>query len=138
MTKPFHLAIPVNDLQAAEHFYGGVLACEKGRSDSHWIDWNFFGHQLVTHLVKEMPKALPSNKVDAKAVPVPHFGVVLNEQDWREVINKVKANNIEFQLPPYIRFAGKAGEQGTFFVFDPAGNALEFKYFNDLTQVFAQ
>ena len=137
MLSPFHLAIPVNDLDAAGHFYGHVLGCGRGRSDAHWIDWNFFGHQLVTHLVETMPGAIDPNEVDSKSVPVPHFGVVLNEQTWLEVINKIVAHNIKFEIAPYIRFKGKAGEQGTFFLFDPAGNALEFKYFNDLEQVFA-
>jgi hypothetical protein len=135
--NPFHLAIPVNNLSKAEHFYGHVLGCQRGRSDSHWIDWNFYGHQLVTHLVSTMPTAAPCNDVDSKAVPVPHFGVVLDEQSWLLLIEKIRANNIAFQIDPYIRFKGKIGEQGTFFLFDPAGNALEFKYFDDLTQVFA-
>lgn len=137
MLRPFHLAIPVDSLDDADHFYGGVLGCEKGRSDDHWIDWNFFGHQLVTHLVDKMPPKMPSNEVDQKAVPVPHFGIVLDEQNWRLVIDKIEANNIEFQIAPYVRFKGKSGEQGTFFLFDPAGNALEFKYFDDLEQVFS-
>jgi extradiol dioxygenase family protein len=137
MLTPFHLAIPVNNLVAATKFYGNVLGCEQGRSDSHWIDWNFFGHQLVTHLVELMPKPIMPNEVDSKAVPVPHFGVVLQEQQWLETAEKIKANGISFVIDPYIRFKGKTGEQGTFFLYDPAGNALEFKYFNDMTQVFA-
>ncbi|GAB56819.1 probable dioxygenase [Glaciecola punicea ACAM 611] len=137
MTFPFHLAIPVNNLNDAAHFYGQVLACEQGRSDKHWIDWNFFGHQLVTHLVDTMPKCVAPNEVDNKSVPVPHFGVLVDEEVWLQVIDKIRAHNIPFQLEPYIRFKGKTGEQGTFFLFDPAGNALEFKYFNDPTQIFA-
>ncbi len=137
MLTPFHLAIPVSNLTLAEQFYGDILGCEKGRSDTQWIDWNFFGHQLVTHLVDIMPTSVTPNEVDHKAVPVPHFGVVLSEHDWKETARKFTQNNVEFQIAPYIRFEGKAGEQGTFFVFDPAGNALEFKYFHDLTQVFA-
>lgn len=137
MLTPFHLAIPVNDLTAASHFYGKVLRCEQGRSDSHWIDWNFFGHQLVTHLVESMPKSIMPNEVDSKAVPVPHFGVVLQMQQWVETVDKIKAHDITFVIDPYVRFKGKTGEQGTFFLYDPAGNALEFKYFNDMTQVFA-
>jgi extradiol dioxygenase family protein len=137
MLNPFHLAIPVSDLKTAEHFYGSVLACEKGRSDASWIDWNFFGHQLVTHLVEKMPNAVPRNSVDSKDVPVPHFGVVLNKENWRRVISLLETNNIQFELAPYIRFEGKTGEQGTVFIFDPAGTALEFKYFNDFSQVFA-
>lgn len=137
MLTPFHLAIPVNNLAEASQFYSEVLACEQGRSDSHWIDWNFFGHQLVTHLVETMPESIMPNEVDSKAVPVPHFGVVLQEQQWRETADKIKAHDIAFVIEPYIRFKGKTGEQGTFFLYDPAGNALEFKYFNDMTQVFA-
>ncbi|MFT6268345.1 MAG: extradiol dioxygenase family protein [Alphaproteobacteria bacterium] len=137
MLTPFHLAIPVNNLEDAAHFYGHVLGCQQGRCDTHWIDWNFFGHQLVTHLVDVMPNAIQPNQVDSKSVPVPHFGVILNEQSWLQVIASIKANNIEFQIDPYIRFKGKTGEQGTFFLFDTAGNALEFKYFNDHTQIFA-
>jgi hypothetical protein len=137
MISPFHLAIAVDDLAAAAHFYGNVLACQKGRSDVHWIDWNFFGHQLVTHLVETMPVALRPNEVDSKSVPVPHFGVVLQKEEWLATIDKIKANGIAFEIEPYVRFKGKVGEQGTFFLFDPAGNALEFKYFNDMTQVFA-
>jgi extradiol dioxygenase family protein len=134
---PFHLAIPVNNLVEATHFYGYVLGCKKGRSDKHWIDWNFFGHQLVTHLVDVMPHAIHPNQVDNKSVPVPHFGLVLNESSWLQVIDNIKAHKIAFQLDPYIRFKGETGEQGTFFLFDPAGNALEFKYFHDMTQIFA-
>jgi extradiol dioxygenase family protein len=137
MLTPFHLAIPVNNLAAAAKFYGDVLGCEQGRNDSHWIDWNFFGHQLVTHLVELMPKSIMPNEVDNKAVPVPHFGVVLHEQQWLETADKIKQNGIAFVIEPYIRFKGKTGEQGTFFLYDPAGNALEFKYFSDMTQVFA-
>lgn len=137
MSYPFHLAMPVDNLHAAEHFYGQVLGCERGRSDSQWIDWNFFGHQLVTHLVDAMPTRVSPNEVDSKSVPVPHFGAVLDEAAWLAVIDKIKAHDIPFELEPYIRFKGKTGEQGTFFLFDPAGNALEFKYFNDLSQVFA-
>ena len=137
MLSPFHLAIPVNNLAAAAQFYGVVLGCEQGRSDSHWIDWNFFGHQLVTHLVEMMPESIMPNEVDSKAVPVPHFGAVLQEQHWLETADKIKAHGIAFVIEPYIRFKGKTGEQGTFFLYDPAGNALEFKYFNDMTQVFA-
>ena len=138
MLRPFHLAIPVDDLQKANTFYGDVLGCERGRSDVHWIDWNFFGHQLVTHLVEQMPTQILPNEVDKKSVPVPHFGLVLSKQDWEKVANQFRQHKVEFQIEPYIRFKGKAGEQGTFFVFDPAKNALEFKYFDDLNQVFAK
>ena len=135
--RPFHLAIPVTDLKKAEHFYGQIMGCKIGRTSSHWIDWNFYGHQLVTHLVDKMPESIKPNEVDSKAVPVPHFGVVLEEPTWKKLAETIAQNNIEFEIEPYIRFAGKAGEQGTFFVYDPSGNALEFKYFSDLSQLFA-
>lgn len=138
MLRPFHLAIPVNDLAAAEHFYGQVLGCQQGRSSEHWIDWNFYGHQLVTHLVNAMPTAPSCNEVDSKAVPVPHFGVVLTMDDWRILADNVKDAGIAFVIEPYIRFAGEPGEQATMFFHDPAGNALEFKAFNDLSSLFAK
>lgn len=136
MLKPFHLAIPVIDIAATDAFYGGILKCEKGRSAPQWIDWNFFGHQLVTHLVNDMPNSIKPNEVDTKAVPVPHFGVVLDEKSWLETAENLRNDEVEFVIEPYIRFKGKTGEQGTFFVYDPSGNALEFKYFNDLDMLF--
>ncbi|MFQ3248760.1 VOC family protein [Glaciecola sp.] len=138
MPAPFHLAIPVTNLADAEGFYGGLMKCEKGRSSEQWIDWNFFGHQLVTHLVAEMPKLPGPNDVDSKAVPVPHFGVVLNMADWRALADNLISSKQRFVIEPYIRFEGKVGEQGTFFLLDPAGNALEFKAFADETQLFAK
>lgn len=137
MLTPFHLAIPVDCLEKAEHFYGRVLGCKQGRRDDHWIDWNFFGHQLVTHKVDKMPTSVSPNEVDNKSVPVPHFGVVLNQDDWQQCVQTIKAHKIEFEIAPYVRFKGKKGEQGTFFLFDPSGNALEFKYFEDFSQIFA-
>lgn len=137
MPRPFHLAIPVSDLAAAEAFYGGVLGCEKGRSDSHWIDWNFYGHQLVTHQVAAMPSAAQYNQVDAHAVPVPHFGVVLDMESWQTLATKLEAANTEFIIAPYVRFKGQPGEQATLFFLDPCGNALEFKAFASLDQLFA-
>ena len=135
--SPFHLAIPVNDLDKAEAFYGLLLGCEKGRSSDHWIDWNFYGHQLVTHLVDASTPAKPCNEVDNKAVPVPHFGVVLLWDDWQRLADKLKAANQHFVIEPYIRFEGQVGEQATMFFYDPAGNALEFKAFKDPQQLFA-
>lgn len=135
--RPFHLAIPVTDLKSAEYFYGTIIGCKMGRSDSHWIDWDFFGHQLVTHLVDDMPKAIRPNEVDCKSVPVPHFGLVLDEGDWSKLANKLSEYNVPFEISPYTRFKGLPGEQGTFFIFDPSGNALEFKYFSDLAQLFS-
>lgn len=134
---PFHLAIPVTDLQKARAFYGELLGCEQGRSSEQWIDWNFFGHQLVTHLVANMPSAPDHNAVDSKAVPVPHFGVVLEWHTWQALADKLVAEQIEFIIEPYIRFKGQTGEQATLFFLDPCGNALEFKAFKDIGQLFA-
>lgn len=134
---PFHLAIPVNSLEQARTFYGDLLCCQQGRSSSHWIDWNFFGHQLVTHVVTQMPSQPEYNEVDAHAVPVPHFGVVLSWHDWQQLAAKLQAHNIAFIIEPYIRFKGQVGEQATMFFLDPAGNALEFKAFKDIRQLFA-
>lgn len=134
---PFHLAIPVTDLSQAEGFYGLLLGCEKGRSDQHWIDWNFFGHQLVTHEVAEMPSQPGCNEVDSKSVPLPHFGVVLTWDDWHHLSDKLRNAKVEFVIEPYIRFEGQVGEQATMFLHDPCGNALEFKAFKDINQLFA-
>ncbi len=137
--QPFHLAIPVNDLEKAREFYGNFLGFEEGRSSENWIDWNFFGHQLVTHL-KEDSQSKPAaiNSVDNHDVPVPHFGVVLDWNQWHEFADKLKDNNIKFVIEPYIRFKGKIGEQATMFFLDPSGNALEFKSFQDISQLFAK
>ena len=137
MPQPFHLAIPVDDLKTAEAFYGELLGCERGRSDSRWIDWNFYGHQLVTHCVDTMPSAPQQNAVDSHAVPVPHFGVVLDMADWQALAEKLQAVGTEFVIEPYVRFKGQPGEQATMFLHDPAGNALEFKAFKSLEQLFA-
>jgi uncharacterized protein len=137
--RPFHIAFPVDDLAAARHFYGTVLNCPEGRSADHWIDFNLFGHQIVAHY---KPKAAASvehsNPVDGHDVPVPHFGVVLEKQQWKELAERVKAANVEFIIEPYTRFEGQVGEQSTMFFLDPAGNALEFKAFEDLSQLFAK
>lgn len=137
MPQPFHLAIPVDNLDAAETFYGKVMGCEKGRSDTRWIDWNFFGHQLVTHCVDSMPPAPQHNGVDNHAVPVPHFGVVLSMDDWQTLAHRLQQAGTEFVIEPYIRFKGEPGEQATLFFLDPAGNALEFKAFKSMDQLFA-
>ena len=134
---PFHLAIPVTDLSQAESFYGLLLGCEKGRSAEQWIDWNFFGHQLVTHKVAAMPSKPPCNDVDSKSVPVPHFGVVLDWQDWQHLADRLKLAKTQFVIEPYVRFAGQVGEQATMFLHDPFENALEFKAFKDISQLFA-
>jgi hypothetical protein len=138
MPVPFHLAIPVTNLAQASAFYGTLMGCEQGRCSEQWIDWNFFGHQLVTHLVATMPILPEPNEVDSKAVPVPHFGVVLSMSEWKALAQKLVAAEQTFVIEPYIRFEGKVGEQGTFFLFDPAGNALEFKGFADDSQLFAK
>ncbi|MBT1452230.1 VOC family protein [Glaciecola sp. XM2] len=137
MICPFHLAIPVTDLQASKRFYQEHIGCEMGRSSEQWIDWNFFGHQLVTHLVNEMPSGDNANQVDSKSVPVPHFGLVLPKAEWETLASRLQSAGYTFHISPYIRFKGEVGEQGTFFLFDPSGNALEFKYFEDMSQLFA-
>lgn len=135
---PFHLAIPVNDLAAARRFYGDVFGCAEGRSDHHWVDFDFFGHQLVVHLDGNAPAASLANAVDGDAVPVPHFGVVLSMSDWQALAERLQTHGVEFVIEPRIRFAGQAGEQATFFLRDPAGNALEFKAFADPSRLFAR
>ncbi|HEX6126898.1 MAG TPA: VOC family protein [Pyrinomonadaceae bacterium] len=138
MSNLFHLAFPVHDLDAARRFYGNVLECEEGRSSETWIDFNLFGHQIVTHLAPEAAGIRSTNHVDADNVPVPHFGIVLPMNEWKELADKLKAKGIEFVIEPKIRFAGEVGEQATMFFLDPSGNALEFKGFNDFSQVFAR
>ena len=138
MRNIFHLAFPVNDLDAAREFYGGVLECEEGRSSERWIDFNLFGHQIVTHLSENGAGVKAENHVDADNVPVPHFGIVLEMAAWKELAEKLKAKGVEFVIEPKIRFAGEVGEQATMFFLDPSGNALEFKGFNDFSQVFAK
>ena len=138
MNNLFHLAFPVHDLDAAREFYGGVLECEEGRSSERWIDFNLFGHQIVTHLASEGSGIRSTNHVDADDVPVPHFGIVLPMGEWKELSEKLKAKGVDFVIEPKIRFEGEVGEQATMFFLDPSGNALEFKGFNDFSQVFAK
>lgn len=133
----FHLAIPVDDLAAAAGFYGGVLRCPRGRSAPEWIDWDLYGHQLVTHLAPARGTA-HHNPVDGHDVPVPHFGVLLSIPAFHELAARLGAAGIEFVIEPYVRFAGQPGEQWTMFLRDPAGNALEFKAFADDAMVFAR
>lgn len=135
---PFHLAIPVNDLSKARQFYGQLLGCEEGRSSEQWIDWNFYGHQLVTHVAPERILPPAHNAVDGHNVPVPHFGVVLDMPSWQTLAEKVEAAGIEFVIEPHVRFQGKPGEQATMFFYDPAGNALEFKAFADISRLFSR
>lgn len=136
--SPFHLALPVHDLAKARKFYGEVLGCEEGRSSDHWVDFDFFGHQFVIHEVGNRVVADDSNPVDGHEVPVPHFGVVLEWAAWEALANRIASHGIEFIIEPYIRFKGLPGEQGTMFFKDPSGNALEFKAFKDLGQLFAK
>lgn len=135
---PFHLAIPVDDVAKARVFYTQTLGFEEGRSSDHWVDYNFFGHQLVIHYKPKEEAEMYTNPVDGKDVPVPHFGVVLDWEQFWEFADVLKAAAIEFIIPPYIRFEGEVGEQATLFFKDPCGNALEFKSFKDMTQLFAK
>ncbi len=137
--QPFHLAVPVADLAEARRFYGGLLGCAEGRSSPEWVDFDFFGHQLVVHLDHAGAGRRPvHNAVDGKDVPVPHFGVVLEWRQWHELADRLRASGIAFGIEPGIRFQGKVGEQATMFFQDPSGNALEFKAFRDLAQLFAK
>lgn len=136
--NPFHLAIPVNNLQKARTFYRDVLGCKEGRSSDHWVDFNFFGHQLVIHYKEQSnTQSSTSNPVDGKDVPIPHFGVVLDWDVFQEFSKDLKNKSVNFVIEPYIRFEGKTGEQATMFFYDPCGNALEFKAFKDMSQLFA-
>lgn len=136
--SPFHIAIPVHDLEACRAFYRDVLNCEEGRSSDHWVDFNLFGHQLVIHFEKNIKRALPTSKVDGKDVPIPHYGVVLPWEVFQNFSNSLKTKGVQFIIEPYIRFEGQVGEQATMFFKDPSGNALEFKSFKDLNQLFAK
>ncbi len=135
--RPFHLAIPVTDLDSADDFYCGTLGCGKGRTSERWIDLDFFGHQVTLHLVDADAATVASNPVDGDAVPARHFGVVLAMHEWRELAGKLEAAGTEFLIAPKTRFEGEVGEQATMFLTDPSGNALEFKSFRDPTQLFA-
>ena len=136
--RPFHLAFPVHDLDAAREFYGIMLGCEEGRSSSQWIDFNLYGHQIVTHLDERPPGKAMTNPVDGENVPVPHFGVVLAMDDWEALAERLTGQALEFVIKPTIRFKGQTGEQATMFFCDPSGNALEFKAFADDSQLFAR
>ena len=132
----FHLAVPVDDLAAARHFYGEVLGLAQGRSADTWVDWNLHGHQFVTHLAPGRAERV-HNPVDGHDVPVPHFGLLLEVAQFQVLADRLRAAGVEFVIEPYLRFEGQAGEQWTMFLLDPAGNALEFKAFADDAQVFA-
>jgi uncharacterized protein len=137
---PFHIAFPVDDLAAARHFYGTVLGCPEGRSAAEWIDFDLYGHQIVAHLKPKTEKGAERhhNRVDGHDVPVPHFGVVLAMADWQDLASRLTAAGTVFAIEPHIRFKGEVGEQATMFFHDPAGNALEFKAFADVSQLFAK
>lgn len=136
--RPFHLAFPVDDLSEARHFYGEVMGCAEGRSSDQWIDFDFFGHQIVAHLDATARSVATHNPVDGHDVPVPHFGVVLTMAQWEALAERVKAAGVRFGIEPYVRFKGEVGEQATMFFYDPSGNALEFKAFADDRNLFAR
>jgi len=131
--RPFHLAIPVTSIELAKEFYGSKLGFSEGRSDEHWIDYNFFGHQLVCHIGES---STFSNEVDGKDVPIPHFGIVLEWKQFDIFSEKLKSSSINFIIKPYLRFEGQPGEQKTMFFKDPFGNALEFKSFKHDNEIF--
>ena len=135
----FHLAIPVRDLQESREFYVEILGASEGRSDESWVAFNFFGHQLVAHLVDHNSEALGTidNLVDGDLVPVPHFGIILDEIGWKILIHKLTESKWPFEIAPHLKFKGQPGEQWTMFLRDPSGNALEFKFFEDPSQIFA-
>jgi extradiol dioxygenase family protein len=135
---PFHLAFPVDDLQAARRFYGGLLGCPEGRSAEEWVDFDLHGHQIVAHLAPEIMRRRASNEVDGEDVPVPHFGLVLAMDEWRALAERLESAGVEFVIPPTVRFEGQAGEQATMFLLDPAGNALEFKAMARPENLFAK
>ena len=136
--SPFHLAFPVNDLTLARQFYGHTLGCPEGRSSEDWIDFNFYGHQIVAHLAPAETGLAQRNAVDGHGVPVRHFGIVLPMQDWEAMAERLKAQGTKFIIEPYVRFQGQPGEQATMFFLDPSGNALEVKAFADIKMLFAK
>ncbi len=134
----FHLAFPVRDLSEARAFYGNLLECPEGRSSAEWVDFDFFGHQIVAHLSLAENASKAHNEVDGEQVPVRHFGVILSLQDWRKLAARLTQSKVPFVIAPDIRFEGQPGEQATFFIKDPSGNALEFKAFDDDSRIFAR
>lgn len=135
---PFHLAFPVHDLEVARKFYGSVLGCSEGRSSPDWIDFNFYGHQIVAHLSPSESGSTSTSAVDSHNVPVRHFGVVLSMSDWEAMAQKLKDAGTTFVIEPYVRFKGEVGEQATMFFKDPSGNAIEFKAFKNMASLFAK
>jgi len=137
MNNIFHLAFPVDNLGLAREFYGGVLGCDEGRSSEIWVDFNLFGHQIVTHLVKDKVETGYSNLVDKDDVPIPHFGIILEMGEWKKLAKRLREKDVRFVIEPKIRFEGEIGEQATMFLRDPSGNVLEFKGFKDFSKIFA-
>lgn len=137
---PFHVAVPVYDLEEARTFYREVLGCSEGRTDELWTDFNLYGHQFVIHYKARSQNQVEhhTNAVDGHDVPVPHFGVVLEWDEWEKLADHLKTHDVKFIIAPYIRFKGLPGEQATLFFQDPSGNALEFKAFKDIRQLFAK
>ena len=137
MPVPFHLAFPVDDLEAAKRFYVDVLGCAQGRSSDRWVDFDLFGHQIVAQRVDRHPGDAGTNPVDGHDVPIPHFGLVLTMEQWDALATRVRAAGVTFVMEPTVRFKGEPGEQATMFFRDPAGNALEFKAFANADALFA-
>ena len=135
---PFHLAFPVDDLAAARRFYGGLLGCPEGRSAKDWVDFDLYGHQIVAHLAPDLVRRRSTNPVDGEDVPVPHFGLVLAMDRWRELAGRLEAAGTDFVIAPTVRFQGQPGEQATMFLLDPSGNALEFKAMANPANLFAK
>ena len=138
MNPPFHLAFPVSSLSDTRDFYENLLGCSVGRTSERWIDFNFYGHQITAHLKPEETTAARANEVDGDQVPTRHFGVILPWNDWQSLADRLKGAGIDFIIEPRIRFQGEVGEQATMFFLDPSGNALEFKSFQDQSQIFAK
>ena len=136
--SPFHLAFPVTSLTSARTFYGQLLGCPEGRSSDEWVDFDFFGHQIVAHLASAEAGHRQTSAVDGHAVPVRHFGVVLTMPEWERLADRLRSAETRFVIEPYVRFKGQVGEQATMFFLDPCGNALEFKAFADRSQLFAK
>ena len=134
--RPFHLVIPVSNLNLAKNWYGSILGCSLGRQTVEWIDINFFGHQLVVHLVPANEEKVFTNRVDGEKVSSRHFGVILTDNEWKKLVTRLQEKNLKFTIQPQTRFSGKAGEQSTFFIEDPFGNALEFKAFQNDDDIF--
>ncbi len=139
MTQPpFHLAFPVDDLAKARAFYGGLLGCPEGRSSPEWVDFNFYGHQIVAHLAPAEVGHRSTSAVDGDDVAVRHFGAILSMAEWQALADRLTRAGTQFVIEPHVRFKGQTGEQATMFFLDPCGNALEFKAFQDMSQVFAK